>query len=310
MKYTNPGFPQIFEYQIFNDNVIGIDENHERSNTGYYLKLNDCDNCVFYKTVNLVDNFYILFDMSITKASGSTNFINDWVKVFDFYHDSDPNKNLQLCFKQYLKDTFEVNILTNSKIPLMSDPLYVKINEINTFELHVIWSNTTTIEVYVNGRLVRNLLDTSLYKTGAINKMNRINFYCNYVLDVNACISNIIYNDSNKIGNERIHMLTTDYTHKIIANNTSGEFTINELLDNSMYKDITGFGLITKVENEDTYKTEAVQHLDNQDLGSFKIESNQTGYNNAYVSTNTETKKPFSANEFSNKKIYIELSRK
>lgn len=30
MKYTNPGFPQIFEYQIFNDNVIGIDENHER----------------------------------------------------------------------------------------------------------------------------------------------------------------------------------------------------------------------------------------------------------------------------------------
>ena len=162
MKYTNPGFPQIFEYQIFNDNVIGIDENHERSNTGYYLKLNDCDNCVFYKTVNLVDNFYILFDMSITKASGSTNFINDWVKVFDFYHDSDPNKNLQLCFKQYLKDTFEVNILTNSKIPLMSDPLYVKINEINTFELHVIWSNTTTIEVYVNGRLVRNLLDTSL----------------------------------------------------------------------------------------------------------------------------------------------------
>ena len=77
MKYTNPGFPQIFEYQIFNDNVIGIDENHERSNTGYYLKLNDCDNCVFYKTVNLVDNFYILFDMSITKASGSTNFIND-----------------------------------------------------------------------------------------------------------------------------------------------------------------------------------------------------------------------------------------
>ena len=105
-------------------------------------------------------------------------------------------------------------------------------------------------------------------------------------------------------------MLTTDYTHKIIANNTSGEFTINELLDNSMYKDITGFGLVTKVENEDTYKTEAVQHLDNQDLGSFKIESNQTGYNNAYVSTNTETKKPFSANEFSNKKIYIELSRK
>ena len=310
MKYTNPGFPQIFEYQIFNDNVIGIDINHEKSTTGYYLNLNDCDNCVFYKTVDLANDFYILFDMAITQKTGSSSFINDWVKVFDFYHDSDQNKNLQMCFKQYTNDTYEVNILTNGKIPLATDPIYVKRNEINTFELHVMWSNTTTMEVYVNGRLTRNLLDTSLWKNGAVNKINRFNFYCNYVLDVNACISNIIYNDSAKIGNERIHMLSTDYTHKTIANNTSGEFTINEILDKSMYNDITGFGLITKLENEDSYKTEITQYLDKQNLGSFMTEANKTNYNNTYVSKNSSTNQPFVSNEFSNKKIYVELSRK
>ena len=43
MKYINPGFPQVFQYQTMNDNTIGDDPNHEVSVTGFFTRLSEND---------------------------------------------------------------------------------------------------------------------------------------------------------------------------------------------------------------------------------------------------------------------------
>jgi hypothetical protein len=97
VKYVNPGMPQLFEYQTLNKLSVGIEDEFEHSRTGYYVDLSSNDSDVFYKMLNNVKEFYILFDLMIGKDVDSTNVISNWVKVFDFYNDNDTSKQKLMC---------------------------------------------------------------------------------------------------------------------------------------------------------------------------------------------------------------------
>lgn len=304
MKYVNPGFPEIFEYQTMNKLVIGKDPNYEVSQTGFYLNLSKNDNDVFYKMVDPIKEFYIMFDFILKQKETAVTVVVNWVKIFDFYNDKDPNKNLGLCYRQYKDNIYEVGILTDSG-ELLGNTIEINRNENNTFELHVMRNIVTNIEVYLNNRLVQTVVDTSM----GDDLINRINFYCNYVTDMDACLSHIIYNDAERIGNERIKMLRTDVTNRIVADGTSANFVITEILNGSMYKDITGLGIVTNVENADTVRTKVRQFLGTDKIDEYYVDSNKTKYDLTYLKYDPQTHEPFNYNNITNRRIVMETDR-
>lgn len=287
-----------------NKSVIGKDPNFEVSQTGFYLNLSKNDSDVFYKMVDMIKEFYILFDLTLSQSETTTSKVINWVKVFDFYNDKDPNNNLQFCYRQYKDNVYEVAILTNGN-KLLGNTMEINRNEINTFELHVMRNTVTNIEIYINNRLVQTVLDTSI----GDDTINRINFYCNYVTDMNACLSHIIYNDTDRIGNERIKMLKTDIINKTIADGTSGSFLITEILNGSMYKDITGFGFVTNIENADTVPTKVRQYLGTDKLDEYTVDSHKTKYDLTYIDKDPQTHENFTYDNITNRRIVIETDR-
>jgi hypothetical protein len=301
---VNPGFPEIFEYQTMNKLVIGKDPNYEVSQTGFYLNLSKNDNDVFYKMVDPTKEFYIMFDFILKQKETAVTVVVNWVKIFNFYNDKDHNKNLGLCYRQYKDNIYEVGILTNSG-ELLGNTIEINRNENNTFELHVMRGVITNIEIYLNNRLVQTVIDTSMGN----DFTNRINFYCNYVVDMDACLSHIIYNDAERIGNERIKMLRTDVTNRIVADGTSANFVITEILNNSMYKDITGLGIVTNVENTDTVRTKVSQFLGTDKIDEYYVDSNKTKYDLTYLKYDPQTHDLFNYNNITNRRIVMKTDR-
>src|SRR5574344_1661441 len=158
MKYVNPGLPQLFEYQNLNKLSIGVEEEFSSSNTGYFVKLTSNDTDVFYKTLDNVKEFYILFDIKIEQPTDSSSFVKDWVKVFDFYNDSYPNKNLILKYKQFNQKKYQFSFFTNEGKNI-GEVWYVNANEINTFEFHIIRNIITNIEVFLNCKSNQTIID-------------------------------------------------------------------------------------------------------------------------------------------------------
>jgi hypothetical protein len=300
VKYVNPGMPQLFEYQTLNKLSVGIEDEFEHSRTGYYVDLSSNDSDVFYKMLNNVKEFYILFDLMIGKDVDSTNVISNWVKVFDFYNDKTPNQNLKLCYKQYKPTKFQLAILTNSN-NIIGNVWYVNANEINTFELHITRNVITNVEVYVNCKLDQTIIDNTI----GDDIINRFNFYCNYGDNMSVCLSHIIFNDLNKIGNERIKMLKTNMSQAIIANGSQQTFMITELLNENLYKDITGFGVASIIENGDINKTNIEEYLSNNIIDSFSVDPNMTKYNNTYLEKDPNTSSNFKSTDITNRKILI-----
>lgn len=310
MKYINPGFPQVFQYQTMNDNTIGDDPNHEVSVTGFFTRLSENDMDVFYKETDLTKEFWIMFDLTWQQSDLTTSFLSTWTKIFDFYNDADPTRFLQFCYRQYQGAVYEVAMMTSSGV-VLGNTIRVRRNELNTFELHVTVQNVSIVEIFLNGRLKQTVLDTSLYSTtGGSNQMNRVNFYCQYVTDMNLCLSHVIYNDTGKIGNERIHMLTTDLVQQTVANGSTGKFKIIETLDTSLYKDIVDFGIVSKVENEDSVPTEVTTYLEAQQIDKYIVKANAEKYSIDFTPQNTETGSQFTASYLTNKNVNILTDRK
>src|SRR5574344_96594 len=295
---------QLFEYQTLNKLSIGVEDEIEHSYTGYYVNLTSNDSDIFYKMVNETSDFYILFDLNIGKDIDSTNFIKDWVKIFDFYNDKTPNNNLKLCYKQLKSNKFQMAILTNKDV-VLGNIWYVNINEINTFEFHVIRGNVTNIEIYINLKLAQTVIDNTI---GA-GIINRFSFYCTYEDNMNVCLSHIIYNDVKNINNERIKMLRTDVTQRLIANGGQETFTITEILDNTVYSTVTGLGIITSVENTDTNATTVTEFLGTNAINKFSVDANKKKYNSVYLSKDPSSSSDFKASEITNKKILINTKK-
>lgn len=300
MKYVNPGIPQLLEYQTLNKLSIGVEDEYEHSKTGYYIDLGSNDTDIFYKMIDSVKEFYVLFDLMIGKDVDSINFISGWVKLFDFYNDKTPNQNLRLCYRQYKATKFQMAIFTNEN-KIIGNIWYVNANELNTFEFHINRNIITNMEIYINCKLDQTLIDNTI----GDDIINRINFYCNYEDNMNVCLSHIIYNDSAKIGNERIKMLKTNITQSIIANGSQETFMITELLNSNLYKDITGFGVVSTIENGDVQKTNIEEYLGNNVVDSFSVEANNTKYNNTYLDKDPNTSANFKSTDITNRKILI-----
>ena len=301
MKYVNAGFPQLFEYQSMNNVVIGQDKNNELSTTGYFLHISKNDSDVFYKMVDKTKEFWIMFDLIFKQDENSVTKVDQWVEVFNFYNDSDPNKNLKFCYRQLKNEVYEVGILTNGNA-LLGNTVEVYRNEINTYEIHVMRNIITNVELYVNNKLKQTVLDTTIGN----DFINRINFYCNYVDDVDTCLSHVIYNDKARIGNERIKMLKTDVVNRLIANGSSGNFEITEILNKNTYRDITGFGVVTNVENADDAKTEVGEYLNETKINTFDVDSNKTKYAQSYMDKDPRTNAAFKSEDITGRKIIVE----
>jgi hypothetical protein len=122
---------------------------------------------------------------------------------------------------------------------------------------------------------------------------------------MNVCLSHVIFNDSAKVGNERIKMLKTNITQSIIANGSQQTFMVTELLNESLYKDITGFGITSIIENGDVNKTNIEEYLSNNIVDSFSVDSNTTKYNNTYLEKDPNTSSNFKSTDVTNRKILI-----
>jgi len=304
MKYVNPGYPQLFETQNLNDIVIGIDHNYELSNTGYYMCLSRNDNDVIYKVIDPTKEFYLLFDMILKQMNSVNHTMLNWVKILDFYNDKNPTKNIKLCYKQKQDNIYELCFFTNDNKQI-GNKIVIQRNNLYTIELHVTRGNTTVIEIYINQKMKQSMLDANM----GDDVINRISFYCNYVLDMDLCLSHFIYNDSERVGNERIKMLRTDMSQKIIANGTSASFLITEILNNVLYKDITGFGLVTSIENSDNVQTKIKEFLNTNQIKEYTVDSNKTKYNMTYLYNDPLTNRRFIPADITNRKILIETTK-
>jgi hypothetical protein len=285
--------------------VYGEDNNHEISTTGYFLHISKNDNDVFYKMVDKNKEFWVMFDLIFIQDINSMSKLDEWVEVFNFYNDLDPNSNLKFCYRQLKNDIYEVGILTNGN-QLLGNTIEVLRNEINTYELHVMRGIITNIEIYVNNKLKQTVLDTSI----GDDWINRINFYCNYVTDVDTCLSHVIYNDKARIGNERIKVLNADVVNRLIANGTSGSFEVTELLNNNTYKDITGFGAVTAVENADDKGTTVKTYLNETQTNEFNVDSNKTKHEQFYLGKDPRTNAAFKAVDITGRKVIVETISK
>ena len=304
MKYVNPGFPQLFDYQNLNDIVVGIDRNYEFSQTGFYLNISRSDNDIFYKVIEPTKEFYLLFDMILSPIENIETNMQEFVPILDFYNDADPSKSIKLCYKQQKENIYLLGFFTNNN-QIIGNIMQIQRSEFYTIELHVIRGYSTTIEFFLNNKLKQSLLDSVMGN----DIVNRINFYCNYVTNMNVCLSHFIYNDTSKIGNERIKMLRTDMSQRIIPNGTTANFLITEILNKVMYKDITGFGIVSSVENTDVVQTGIKQFLNANKLDEFVVDSNKTKYDLTYINNDPQTNKPFVSDNVTNRKVVMETTR-
>lgn len=305
MKYVNPGFPQLFQYQTMNDVAIGIDVNYENSQTGYYMNLSRSDGDIFFKVIDPVKEYHILFDMAIKQPITATNKLEEWTQIWDTFDDSNPLKRISFCYRQYKDNIYELALFTQEKT-MIGNPMQVNRNDLNTIEIHLIRNVITNIEFFVNNKLRQTMIDTSL----GDGVLNRFSFYCNYVSEMNLSISHIIYNDNqHRIGNERIKMIRTDMQRKVIPDGSSGTFLVTELLDNVMYKDVVSMGIVMNVENADTVPTKIIQYLNSAKIDEFTIEPNSTKYDLTLVDKDPQTNAKFIASNITNRKIVVETER-
>ena len=305
MKYVNPGFPQLFQYQTMNDIAIGVDVNFETTQTGYYINLSRSDGDVFFKVIDPVKECHILFDMVIKQLTSSTSKLENWTQIFDIFDDTNPMKRISLCYKQYKDNVYEIALFTQEK-EIIGNPMQLNRNDLNTLEMHIIRNTITNIEFFVNNKLRQTMIDKSM----GDGLLTRFSFYCNYVAEMDLAISHVIYNDSKRrIGNERIKMLRTDMQCKVIADGSSGSFLITEMLNNVMYKDIVSFGILANIENADSVPTKIREFLNNDKVDEFIIDANNSKYDLTLLDKDPQTNLPFVANNITNRKIVIETER-
>lgn len=303
MKYINPGMCQLFQYQTLNQSSIGIDEELNYTKTGHYINLSSNDSDIFYKEVDDTKTMNLLFDICVYMQS-ATSVVRNWSKLIDFYNVMTPSDVLELVYKQLKSNQYQFAFRTKNG-NIIGEQFYLNANEIHSIELSISRNIVTTISVYIDGKLKHVISDTSL----GDGILNRFNVYCVYQDYVIVAMSHIIYSDTSLIGNERIKMLKVFPKSQVLPNGQSTDYTITEILDDTMYKDIVGFGVISNVENTDNKTTTINTLLNTYSIDEeYDVNPNTTYYRTAYIETNPETEEAFVPSQITNAKIILESS--
>lgn len=307
MKYINPGFGQLLQGSLSESNYCSTSDVNV-STTGYYIDLSANTLKNGYISIDSTKELWLSFDLYHNQVS--TNMHN----FLTFIDESDSNKQITFGYKYvgYYQTTFYIAITKDNFVNYIQLGELMNLNskKINSFEIHIKNDTSIMIDVYIDNRLKQSISDANI----SFSSFNKINFhdFVQESQDVKMYLSHIIYQDTGRIGRERIKMLLTDDIDNTAQINSNSSYTFSitsDISDNSYHiNDITGFGIVSSITNDDINVTSAEIKLDNVSIANYDASLSKEEYHSLYLEKDPLTNDKFINTNIKGRKIVVKTN--
>lgn len=212
---------------------------------------------------------------------------------------------LKVDEKKYLVTPYYTHYVAAAN--LINEPIDVVVKDTPTYvEVHIKTGNDGRIDVWINNALKGSYRSPSNI-TGSITD---VNIYANHIDVAPIILHSLIFQDTGRIGLERLKKLTVSPdTEQTMPQNSTTNFTLSGLSDATEFSDITSIVPIIRTTSKDANITEGTFSIEGATIGTVDISDSSGKAVAALTSTtNSVTGAPWTRDNIEGKTLSFKVN--